>query len=322
MEEIMQLKAEVIEPEKGIQSNIAELQRMCLDMAEEMRGAKPLHTPEEYKEAKRVRADVRRAIKQVEDERKRVKVAWTAPLTTFEASVKGALSPLSEVEAQWAAAIKDYEQRGREAKYKRLEAYWEQAYPALALCTVGEPLVPFSRVVEIVGGDWCRRVSELDEGRDGMAKARMDELAESLAAGAETISKLNEPAEVVTMALSELYRTFNVVQAIDAAKREHERIEGMRELGRAQAQTSVPEVPEQAPEPPAEPPRVTAGAELPADGFEMPERGSFEPAGYVCIPIRDRAHMEAVISVMKDAGISGMYRAASRVRILEGDTND
>ena len=322
MEEIMQLKAEVIEPEKGIRSNIAELQRMCLDMAEEMRGAKPLHTPEEYKEAKRVRADVRRAIKQVEDERKRVKVAWTAPLTTFEASVKGALTPLSEVEAQWAGVIKDYENRGREAKLKRLEAYWEETYPGLALCTVGEPLVPFSRVVELAGREWTKRITELDEGHDELPKARMDTLADELAHGAETIAALNEPPEVVTMALSELYRTFSVVKAIDAAKREHARIEGMRELGRAQAKTGVPEVPEQAPEPPAEQPRVTAGAESPAGGYEMPERGSFEPAGYVCIPIRDRAHMEAVINVMKGAGISGMYRAASRVRILEGDTND
>ena len=322
MEEIIRLEATLVEPEEGIRSNIAALQAQCLDMAEEMRGAQPIHTPEEYKEAKAMRAAVRKAVKQVEDERKRVKVAWTAPLTTFEASVKGALFPLSEVESEWDNARKDYEARARMEKYGRMKAYWEGTYPALALCTVGEPLVPFERAASCISKE-LKNMSEMDEGRDPIATRKLDDLADTLARGAETISGLNEPAEVVTMAMSGFYRTFDVVRSIDAAKREHERNEGMRMLGGAQAETGVPEVPRDEPGASVETVEyldgtvinvdVTEGGESPVQGYEMPEKGSFEPVGYICIPVRDRGHMEAVIDVLKGAGISGSYRSTERV---------
>lgn len=315
MQEIMRLEATLVEPEKGIQSNISALQAQCLDMAGEMRGARPIHTPEEYKEAKAMRAAVRKAAKQVDDERKRVKVAWTAPLTRFEASVKGALAPLSEVEGEWDRAIKDYEARARAAKRERLQAYWEEAYPALALCVEGEPLVPFDRASACVEKE-LRNMSEAGEGRDPVAFAKLDELAAHLAEGARAIASLSEPQEVREDALSRLYASFNVVEAISEAKREHSRRESMRALSAAQAETGVPAV-EPAPEPMAEPDPVTPDAESPSEGYQMPEKGSFEPVGYICIPVLDRGHMEAVISVMKHAGISGTFKRAYMVRFME-----
>ena len=311
MQEIMELRAELVEPEKGIQSNVAALQKQCLDLAEEMRGARKIHDPEGYREAKAARAAVRRAIKQVEDERKRVKVAWTAPLTTFETSVKGALQPLSEVEGEWAGEIRDYEARAREAKRARLEAYWEGTYPALALCTGEdeEPLVPFQRVLETIGPSWLRKMSEVGEGHDGIAKARMDELADNLAHGAEVIAGLEEPQEVRTAALSELYRSFNVAQAIGRAKQEHRRQSDIARLGEAQAATGVPAVE----------PRVTPVGDSSRRAFEMPGRGSFEPVGYVVIPIRDREHKDAVVAVMREAGIHGAFRRSIEI---EGSKDD
>ena len=320
MQEIVKLEATLVEPEKGIQSNIAALQAQCLDMAEEMRGAREIHTPEEYKEAKAMRAAVRKAAKQVDDERKRVKVAWTAPLTTFEASVKGALAPLSEVEVEWDKAIKDYEGRARAAKRGRLQAYWEEAYPALALCVEGEPLVPFDRAASVLEKE-LKNMSEMDEGRDPAAFARLDELAAHLAEGARVISELSEPAEVREAALSNLYASFNVVDAISQAKREHAKRESMRALSKAQAETGVPAV-EPSPEPTDEPDPATRDAESPTEGHQMPEKGSFEPVGYICIPVRDQGHMQAVISVMKQAGISGSFKRADRVRFVEGESNE
>ena len=320
MGEIVKLEAALVEPEEGIRSNVAELQRQCLDMAEEMRGARPIHTPDEYKEAKAMRAAVRKAAKQVDDERKRVKVAWTAPLNTFEASVKGCLSPLAEVEGEWDRAIKDYEARARSAKRERLQAYWESTYPALALCVEGEPLVPFDRAAACVEKE-LRNMSEMGEGRDPGAFAKLDELAGHLAEGARTIASLSEPAEVREAALSNLYGTFNVVEAISEAKREHARRESMRALSAAQEETGVPAVePEPegtVPEPVDEP--ATQGAEPPAGSYEMPAKGTFEPVGYVCIPVRDKGHMEAVVAVMKGAGVSGSFKRADRVRFVEGE---
>ena len=312
MQEIVRLEATLVEPENGIQSNIAALQAQCLDMAEEMRGARPIHTPEEYKEAKAMRAAVRKAAKQVDDERKRVKVAWTAPLTTFEASVKGALAPLSEVEGEWDKAIKEYEARARAAKRERLQAYWEATYPALALCVEGEPLVPFDRAAACVEKE-LRNMSEAGEGRDPVAFAKLDELAAHLAEGARAIASLAEPAEVREAALSNLYGTFNVVEAISEAKREHARRESMRALSEAQAETGVPAVEPDAAEP------ATLDAESPAGRNEMPERGTFEPVGYICIPVRDKGHMEAVVAVMRGAGVSGTFKRADRVRFVEGE---
>lgn len=313
MQEIVKLEATLVEPEKGIQSNIAALRAQCLDMAEEMRGAQTIHTPDEYKEAKAMLAAVRKAAKQVDDERKRVKVAWIAPLNTFEASVKGCLSPLAEVEGEWDKAIKDYEARARAAKRERLQAYWESAYPALALFVEGEPLVPFDRAASVVEKE-LKNMSEMGEGRDPAAFARLDELAARLAEGARAIASLSEPAEVREAALSNLYGTFNVVEAISEAKREHARRESMRALSEAQTETGVPAVEPYAPADPVE-----RDAEPAASGHQMPEKGSFEPVGYICIPVRDRGHMEAVISVMREAGITGSFKRADRVRFVEGE---
>lgn len=313
--EIVKLEATVVEPEKGIESNVAALQRQCLDMAEGMRGAGEIHTPDEYREAKRMRAAVRASVKQVEDERKRVKASWMAPLTTFEASVKGCLTPLAEVEGEWDAAIKSYEARARAAKRERLQAYWEGTYPALALCVEGEPLVPFDRAAEAVSKE-LKNMSEMGEGRDPVAFAKLDGLAARLAEGARCVAALSEPAEVREDALSRMYASFNVVEAISQAKREHARRESMRALAAAQAETGVPAVePEPAPEP------VTQDAESPAGGYQMPEKGAFEPVGYVCIPVRDKGHMEAVIAVMKGAGITGSFKRADRVRFVEGESD-
>ena len=106
--EIIELKAELID-EKPIISNLAEVQRRCLDLAEEYRKVGTISTYEDYQQAKRDRTMFNKAIKSIEDERRRVKTIWMAPYTTFEAGVKGALSPLREVADRNDAAIKTFE---------------------------------------------------------------------------------------------------------------------------------------------------------------------------------------------------------------------
>lgn len=301
----------------SIPSNLAQLQELCERKAEEYRGIRGIDGRYTYRDAKRDRAAINRAIKQVEDERKRVKGAFTLPLTEFEAGVKSALRPLTEVKEKQDRMIRAYESQARADKVKRLERYWEETYPALALCAgeADEPLVPFRRVLEVIGSDWTKRLSEVDEGHDALAERRMDDLADNLAQGAEAIAGLSEPAEVRSMALSELYRTFNVVAAIQAAKQEHRRQLDIQRLGEAQAETGVPRVEPSPADAPAPEPEPEAAPERP----EMPARGSFEPCGYVVIPIRDRAHLDAVIAVMRGAGVSGSFRRADRVRMVEGD---
>lgn len=288
----------------SIPSNLAALTQLCEAKAEEFKGITEIGPGYTYREAKADRAAINRLVKQVEDERKRVKGAFTLPLVEFETGVKSALRPLTEVKEKQDRLIKAYEAKGRAAKRNRLEAYWEKTYPALALCTgeASEPLVPFDRVFD---PDWTKRVSELDEGRDVKCTEVMDRLADAIASGAETIAGLAEPEDVRADALSRFYRTLDLGASIDAAKEEARRKADMARLAEAQRETRVPAIePQPAPGPEPEP-----------EPQPQPQPQPSEPIGYAVIPIYDRAGLDYVVSVMKSAGISGTYKPRGRVHV-------
>ena len=273
----------------SIPSNLAALTEACEEKASLYRKIHEIGPRYTYAEAKRDRAAINRLVKQVEDERKRVKGAFTMPLVEFEAGVKSALRPLTEVQERQKALIADYEAKARTAKRGRLEAYWESTYPALALCAgeASEPLVPFDRVMANLAGDWLKKTSKVDEGRDQTCTAQMDELADHLAEGARTIAGLNEPEDVRAAALSELYRSFSVTRAIDTAKEEARRIADISRLGEAERTTGVPHV-ETAPGP----------ARLRAfDGVPV--------AFVVEVECADRDEMRRAVSAMRAAGLHG-----------------
>ena len=292
----------------SIPSNLAALTQLCEAKAEEFKGVTEIGPGYTYRDAKADRAAINRLVKQVEDERKRVKGAFTLPLVEFESGVKSALRPLTEVKEKQDRLIKAYEAKGRAAKRNRLEAYWERTYPALALCTgeASEPLVPFDRVFD---PDWTKRVSELDEGRDVKCTELMDKLADAIASGAETIAGLAEPEDVRADALSRFYRTLDLGASIDAAKEEARRRADMARLAEAQRETRVPAIePQPAPETVTEP-------EPEPEPQPAPEPDPGEPMGYAVIPIYDKAGLDRVIAVMKEAGISGTYKPRGRVHV-------
>ena len=66
---------------------------------------------------KKSRSDVNGAIKRIEDERKRIKRGYMAPLNEFEASVKELLEPAREAEAMLADAVKRKETLEKEERY-------------------------------------------------------------------------------------------------------------------------------------------------------------------------------------------------------------
>ena len=236
--EIIELKAELID-EKPIISNLADVQRRCLDLAEEYRKVGTISTYEDYQQAKRDRTMFNKAIKSIEDERRRVKTIWMAPYTTFEAGVKGALSPLREVADRNDAAIKTFEANARSVKKERLARYWEQMHPELALCTgeADEPLVPFDRVFE---SDWIKRLSELNDDRAPIAQ--MEEIVQKLESGAQVIADRTEPEHIKRYGLSVLYRTLDSDAAQRAMVQEMRRQNDIRELERAPEVKSIPSI--------------------------------------------------------------------------------
>ena len=292
--EVIELKAEIVEADP-IASNIAELQHQCIMLAEEYRKVGRIETYEDYQQAKRDRTMFNKAYKHADDERKRVKTVWMGPYTTFEAGVKGALRPLKEVMDRNDAAIKAFEAHAREEKRKRLEGYWEEHYPSLALCTgeADEPLVPFDRIFD---PDWTKRLSELND--DRKAEAAMDDVAKRLAAGAQTIADRPEPEHVKRYGLSELYRTLDSDAAQRAMVQEMRRQNDIRALERSPEVPGIPSVEE----PPAAPPAPEP--EPIAEPAPEPERE--RRAVYVITIVCDtRAEAKRVKDVMTAAGIKG-----------------
>ena len=300
---------------QSIPSNLARLTELCEAKAAEYKGIREIGKGYTYRDCKSDLAALRKAKKRVEDERKRVKSAFSLPLIEFESGVKSALRPMTEAEERIDGLIKAYEGKARNAKRTRLRTYWEQEYPALALCTgdAAQPLVPFA---QIECADWTKRMSEVDEGRDRKVTERMDALADELARGAETIASLAEPEDVRADALSRLYRSARPVSkasadlccdlggAIDAAKEEGRRRADMARLAEAQRETRVPAIdPQPAPAPKQQP-------------EPEPEPDPAQPIGYAVIPVWDRAGLDRVREVMQRAGIHGTYKPAARVAFI------
>lgn len=278
-----------------VMGNLAEVQRMCDDLATEFHIAPSIEDAKGYTAAKDRRAYWRKNLKQVEDERKRVKTAYLAPLTTFETAVKAATRNLTDVIDRQDQIIKDYEAGCRDRKRERLEGYWETTYPVLALCTgeAEEPLVPFSRIFD---PDWVKRMGEI--GNDKPAQDAMDAIAAGLANSKTVLDRF--PDEIRTAALSELYRTIDLSQALDRAEQEERRRADIDRLEAAKAAPEPVADPEPAPEPAPEP--ETAPETVP------------EPAGpeyMVVVPCADRMAMERVVAVLKRHGIKGSIKRVS-----------
>lgn len=283
--ELAPLKADVeIAQGYRIPSNIAALTEWASAKADQFRGLRSIDTPEGYRDAKRYKADMNRALKEVDAERKRVKVAWSAPLATFEAEVKSATRELTEVRDNADRLIKGYEDGLRQEKRERLERYWETEYPVYALCTgeAEEPFVPFSRIFD---PDWVKRVSEA--GDDSKPREAMDSIAESLAKGEGILGRITEPG-LHEAALSELYRTLDVNAALDRAEQEKRR---QADIKRVQIARDAPMV-----EVPLEPKPEQAARQAGSARY------------VVTIECATEAEKDRVVSVMKGAGIHGRVR--------------
>lgn len=298
-EEIVKLEVDTA-PFSGlsIMGNLDKVQRMCDELADEYRRRVTIEDADTYRWAKAARARLRKAMKQVDDERKRVKTVYTAPLTTFECGVKSAVRSLDEAIRIQDEGIKAYEARLREAKRERLERYWEAEYPVYALCTgeAEEPLVPFSRIFD---ADWVKRMGEI--GDDKPAQDAMDEVALTLASGEDVLERFDP--SVRAAALSELYRTLDINAALDWAEQEARRQADIERVRAAQMPASGPAAA-------AEAAREPGTAPMPAEPVPSPQNASV-PRWVVIIDCADAEEKDRAVAVMRGAGFHGR---AKRVR--------
>lgn len=261
-----------IRPEGG--GSLAEL--MCeLDarvqrQLEETPEIAEIATAEDYRYCKGALAALRKASREVDDARKGMTRELDAAKKAITSFFRDCASPLEGPIERMAALQRSYEDAAREAKRGRLEAWWEQSYPMLALCTgeAAEPLVPFERVFD---PDWVRRLGEVND--DSKAREAMAAIADGIADAQSEIEAAGLGPGVRSLALSRLFDTLEPSGAIAWAVEEDRR---RRDVERVQAATvpeaapMVPEpaeAPQAAPEPPAQaaPGRHRAELDMPCE---------------------------------------------------------
>lgn len=175
-------------PGSTIQSNIeaitAKVEAMLADI-----GEWEINDDESYREAKRTRAEIRKAREAIDAERRRLKDLYEAPLREFEAQVKRATGPLTDADMRFKGRIDEYESRLTVKRRNFLRDHYEELAPDLA------ELVPFERFIHIRGtkgarGDcvWLRRSMNEIKARDEMEAALLKVAKEWDAIGASCTS--------------------------------------------------------------------------------------------------------------------------------------
>lgn len=253
---------------------------------------------EDYKYCKATLAAYRKVKKEAEDGRKSITSQLDAAKKAVMSFTTDSIAPIVEGIAAMSKLQGEYEDKGRAEKRARLEAWWEESYPLLALCTgeAQEPLVPFSRVFD---EDWVKRVGEFD--KDKKAHEAMSALADGIAAAQSEIEAAGLDPDVRSLALSRLFDTLdpcgNIAWAIEQARRQ-------RDLERVQAAV-VPEAAPVEPEP-AEALRRTRKPPVASRWhvtLDMPCKPTTERV--LCVWVKDPEELERARGAMVAAGLHG-----------------
>lgn len=253
---------------------------------------------EDYKYCKATLAAYRKVKEEAEDGRKSITSQLDAAKKAVMSFTTDSIAPIVEGIAAMSKLQGEYEDKGRAEKRARLEAWWEESYPLLALCAgeAQEPLVPFSRVFD---EDWVKRVGEFD--KDKKAHEAMSALADGIAAAQSEIEAAGLGPDVRSLALSRLFDTLdpcgNIAWATEQARRQ-------RDLERVQAAV-VPEaapvepVPSEAPQTAPQPP-VAGRARVTLD---LPREPPTDRV--VCVWAGSLDELAAAREAMRSAGLHG-----------------
>lgn len=251
---------------------------------------------EDYKYCKAALAVYRKVEEEAEEGRKTITSQLDAAKKAVMSFTADSISPVKDGIGSMSRLQKEYEDKGRAEKRARLEAWWEQSYPLLALCTgeAEEPLVPFPRIFD---EDWVKRVGEL--GKDDKAHEAMAALADGIAAAQSEIEAAGLDPDVRSLALSRLFDTLdpcgNIAWATEQARRQ-------RDLERVQAAV----VPEAAPVEPEKAPRAASprcAAERFIVALDMPCEPPCERV--LCVWADGDGELGRAMEAMKGAGLHG-----------------
>ena len=162
--------------------------------------------------AKRERASLRKLKTQMDDERKKVKNAWMAPYTEFEAQVKELLELVDKSVTAIDKQVKEYEEKKKQDKLETCKKIYSEEIGNMA------EILPFER---IYNSKWLNTTTTLKSVREDIS-----DIVERTRTQIETIKMMNSDA--VEKALEIYHNTLDMTQAVahinryEATKREVE----------------------------------------------------------------------------------------------------
>lgn len=285
MAEVQEVRPEVIDaPEviSGADRWLAEQRARVAEIAEEYRPHE-ITSGEDYRESKRARTQARKAIKEVEDARRAQVGAIKDAVRDFEAQVRDLLEPLSSVDADYKAALAEWERLAVESRTQEVAAWYAETQGDVAR------LVPFETV-------WARyaHTEKWDLYGANLVQIEQDVagVMESIEHDLETLDSAPYADEDKANAKAEYLRTLDLSEALRSADDARRRRERMAEVERQRAERMAAEAPEPAADAPtgrqdaASAPDVTAPGQAPTAADAAPQADAGRPIAAVAAPGR------------------------------------
>ena len=177
-------------------------------------------------------------------------------ISAFEAGARDVLAPLVAIDAEYKAAIDEWDARCDALRHEALEAEYASFAPDLV------PLVPFERLSERFSGEgkWYLRSTN-----DGRALMSLRSCVATIARGEQTIASLDWLTDDERADLkAEYFSTLDLSQSLRNAQQRAERRQRVAELERTRAEREAQPTPqpvpaEPMPGPASETPAATGG---------------------------------------------------------------
>lgn len=179
-------------------------------------------TDDNIPEAKAARADVNKVRKAIDDAKKRVKQAFTAPYTRFESSVKELLSMCDSVSGDIDAGIKEYEAAAKEAKRKSLLDYFQKGSTAIS---------EYAAFEDVFDPRWLGSTFKAAE-----AEKAIDTYIASLSANVEALHQIEAEPNVKAMLESQFKRTKSLSDVLRLKNEIDQRVKAEEERARIKAE--------------------------------------------------------------------------------------
>lgn len=229
MSSVQEVTPEVIDvPEviSGADRWLAEQRAKVAEIAEEYKPHE-ITSGDDYRESKRARAQARKAIKAVEDARRQQVGAIKDAVRDFEAQVRDLLTPLSGVDADYKAALAEWERLTIESRTQEVAAWYADTQGDVA------QMVPFETIWQRYAHAekwdlYGANLVQIEQDVAGIVESIEQDLATLDSAPYEPEDKANVKAEYL--------RTLDLSGALRSADEARRRRERMAEVERQRAE--------------------------------------------------------------------------------------